>query len=127
MTRAEVLRHNDVERFSGRFGCRVAKNSLGTAVPKPDQAAEIRLNDRVRPIMHQFPTEAVGVESEMTLRRHSANLLFDAVPIEIGFPCQHDPSKTVDGEYDETCSVVLRDQIPSIDDQPANYPTGVLE
>jgi hypothetical protein len=75
MTRAEVFRHNEVEGISDCFLCRVAEDPLGAVVPKSDQAAEISVNDRVRPFMDQFPREPVGVESEMAARRHHSNPL----------------------------------------------------
>src|SRR6185437_17127175 len=59
----ESSRNNDIERFSARLSCGVSKNPLGSAIPEPDHAAAISVNDRIWPIMDERPTEPVGIES----------------------------------------------------------------
>src|SRR6185503_17802595 len=70
MTLAKVFRHNEVKGTSDCFLCRVTENSLGAAIPEPDQTAEVRVNDGVGSVMDQSPTEAVDVESDIVGSRH---------------------------------------------------------
>src|SRR5690242_7875357 len=82
MTLAKVFRHNEVEGTSDCFLYRLTEDSLGAPVPKPNQTAGVRVNDSVRSVMGQSPTEAIEVQSDIVRSRHNTTFPFNAAPIE---------------------------------------------
>jgi hypothetical protein len=68
LSRAKVLRDDDVERLAERFRFREAEDALGAFVPEADHTLRVGVDDGIGRLLRERAVEALAIGSGHSVR-----------------------------------------------------------